>query len=125
MIDIRTVEFLHNQIIDQFGGKKGIRDESLLQSALARPYATFDQIDLYPEPYDKATAIFESLIINHPFTDGNKRIAYVMMRLTLNNAGWDIQADQEEKYKMVIEASQGKIRFEEIKAWLIIHLIRL
>ena len=125
MTEIQTVEFLHNQLIDKFGGKKGIRDKTLLQSALARPNATFDQQDLYPEPWDKAAALLESLIINHPFVDGNKRIAYVMMRLTLNNAGWDINADQKEKYEMVIKASQGLIRFEEIKTWLISHLIRL
>jgi death-on-curing protein len=125
MIYIQLVELLHNQLIDQFGGIKGIRDINLLQSALARPYATFDKEDLYPEPCDKAAAIFESLIINHPFIDGNKRIAYVMMRLTLNISHCDIKATQEEKYRMVINASQGNMRFDEIKAWLMTHLIEL
>ncbi|MFA6086012.1 type II toxin-antitoxin system death-on-curing family toxin [Mucilaginibacter sp.] len=73
MIDAKTVERIHSILIDEFGGSKGIRDVAGLEAALARPYMTFDQIDLYPTPVDKATAIFESLIINHPFIDGNKR----------------------------------------------------
>ena len=83
MIDLSTAEKLHNILIDKFGGSGGIRDEGLLLAALARPHASFDQQDLYPTAIEKAAAIFESLIINHPFMDGNKRIAYLLMRLTL------------------------------------------
>ncbi len=70
MIDIKTVERIHDILIDRFGGVKGIRDEGTLESALARPYATFDQKELYPDVIDKAAALFESMIINHPFVDG-------------------------------------------------------
>jgi death-on-curing protein len=69
MISEKEAETIHNILIDTFGGSKGIRDLGALQSALARPYATFDQQDLYKTPIDKAAAIFESLIINHPFID--------------------------------------------------------
>ena len=77
MIDRKTVESIHNILIDKFGGGKGLRDNGALEAALARPYATFDQKDLYPTAVDKAAAIFESIIINHPFIDGNKRTAYM------------------------------------------------
>ena len=87
MIDIKTVESFQNILIDRFGGSKGIRDMGALKSALARPCATFDQKNLYPKTTDKATALFESLIINHPFIDGNKRISYVLMRLMLYRGG--------------------------------------
>ncbi|MDR6969218.1 death-on-curing protein [Flavobacterium arsenatis] len=118
MISIKETEIIHNILIDKFGGRKGICDIRLLESALARPFATFDNQDLYPNPIEKASAIFESIIINHPFIDGNKRTAYTLMRLLLLESNLDIIASQEEKYMMVISASKGEFRFEEIKSWI-------
>ncbi len=118
MIDIRIANRIHDDLIEKFGGIKGIRDLGSLESALNRPYATFDGIDLYPTPIDKATALFESLVINHPFMDGNKRTAYMLMKFTLFKSGIRIKADKDEKYQMVIKASKGEIRFDEIKLWL-------
>lgn len=118
MIDLKRANHIHNKLIDEFGGSKGIRDLGGLEAALYRPYATFDGNDLYPTAIDKAAAIFESLIINHPFIDGNKRIAYVLMRLTLIENNFDIAASKEEKYDITIEASKGEIGFDEIKQWL-------
>lgn len=118
MIDIKTANDIHNILIDRFGGSKGIRDEGALEAALHRPYATFDGVDLYPTPIDKAAALFESLIINHPFVDGNKRVAYVLMKFLLFKNGLLIKSNTEEKYQMVIDASMGKMRFDEIKLWL-------
>ena len=66
-----------NKIIAEFsGGSAGIRDEKLLLSAINRPFQTFDGKELYPSAIDKSAAIFQSIIINHPFIDGNKRMAY-------------------------------------------------
>lgn len=81
MIELRDVLNIHNILIDKFGGSKGVRDQGSLESAINRPFATFDNQDLYPTPWDKAAAILESILINHPFVDGNKRTAYVLMRL--------------------------------------------
>jgi death-on-curing protein len=118
MITVNFANKLHDILIEDFGGSKGIRDLGGLQAALARPYATFDQQDLYPTPIDKAAALFESLIINHPFVDGNKRIAFALMRLMLRKNGFDIGADEDALYNMVIAASMGELKFEEIRAWL-------
>jgi death-on-curing protein len=118
MIDFKKAEETHNTLINRYGGSKGLRDKGSLLAALARPYATFDQQDLYPTPIDKAAAIFESVIINHPFMDGNKRIAFALLRLTLLEYDVDITATQDEKYDMTIAASQGEIRFDEIKLWI-------
>jgi death on curing protein len=118
MIGFETVVRIHNKLIDEFGGSMGVRDKTLLESALSRPFATFDGEDLYPTAVDKAAAIFESLIINHPFTDGNKRIAYVMMELLLRLGGLHLPVAEDEKYKFVISASTGETRFDEIKLWL-------
>ncbi len=124
MIDLKIVVQIHHILINEFGGSKGIREVNGLQAAIARPFATFDLQDLYPGPVDKAAAILESIIINHPFIDGNKRTAYTMMKLLLMEAGFDLIATQDEKYEMVIAASKGEIRFEEIKHWLNSKMIR-
>jgi death-on-curing protein len=117
MISVQEVEIIHNILIDKFGGSKGIRDRGLLESALGRPFATFQMTDLYPSPIDKASALLESLVINHPFIDGNKRTAYTLMRLILLENKMDIDASQDEKYNLVIYASTGHYRFDEIREW--------
>jgi death-on-curing protein len=118
MIELRDVLNIHNILIDKFGGSKGIRDQGSLESAINRPFATFDNQDLYPTPADKSAAILESILINHPFVDGNKRTAYVLMRLILLDNGLDIVAEQDDKYKMVISASTGDMRFDDIRDWI-------
>jgi len=122
MISSSEVEIIHNILIEKFGGARAIRDMGLLESALARPFATFNEIDLYPTPVEKAAAIMESIVINHPFIDGNKRTTYTFMRLILLENQLDIIATQEEKYNFVIAASTGTFRFEEIKDWIFLNL---
>jgi death-on-curing protein len=123
MISLDFALTIHDKSIEVYGGGKGLRDEGALLAALARPFQTFDQQELYPTPIDKAAAIFESLIINHPFIDGNKRTAYILLRYTLSLFDFDIMAFEDEKYKMTIDASSGKIRFDEIKRWIENHLV--
>ncbi|MBD1394905.1 type II toxin-antitoxin system death-on-curing family toxin [Mucilaginibacter glaciei] len=118
MIGLQSVVRIHSRLIDEFGGSKGVRDNSLLESALNRPFATFDGIDLYSTIAEKATAVFESLIINHPFMDGNKRIAYALMEVVLRHGGLVLAASEDEKYELVINASTGVFRFDEIKNWI-------
>ena len=122
MIDIKIVIKAHSILIEQFGGSKGIKNQEGLESAISRPFMTFDSVEHYPEPIDKAAAIFESLIINHPFIDGNKRIAYLMLRLFLLESGRDITASQDEKYNMTIAASKGELKINDIRDWIILHL---
>jgi death-on-curing protein len=118
MIDVKEAEQIHSILIDRFGGTKGVRDEGLLSSALNRPFSTFDNQDLYPSIIDKAAALVESIVVNHPFVDGNKRIGYVLMRLTLLKSGYDIDANQNEKYIFILSISKGEMDFEEIKDWI-------
>jgi len=121
MIPIKEVEQIHKILIDTFGGSHGIRDLSALQSALTRPFQTFDNKELYSTPIDKAASLIESILNNHPFIDGNKRIGYVLTRLLLLKNGMDIKANHDEKYEFVINIASGKIRFEEIVSWLEKH----
>ena len=121
MIPIKEVEQIHNLLIDTFGGSHGIRDLSALESALARPFQTFDNKELYPTPIDKAASLIESILNNHPFIDGNKRTGYVLARLFLLQNGVDIKANQHDKYEFVMNIASGKMRFEEIASWLENH----
>ena len=114
MIKLDQAIGIHQVLIEKFGGSSGIKDQGALEAALSRPFATFDQKDLYPTPVEKAAAILESILINHPFIDGNKRTGYVLMRLTLMEGGFDIKASQQEKYEFVIQVTDGKLNIEQI-----------
>jgi len=118
MIELGDVEKIHEIIIERSGGSKGIRDKGILESAIYRPYQTFDGKELYSDPRDKAAAIFESIVSNHPFIDGNKRTAYVLMRLILLEHNLHIEAAEDDKYDFVIKAACGELTFEEIKTWI-------
>lgn len=115
----------HEVLIKQYGGTQGVRDLNLLHSALFRPYASFDGVDLYASPVEKAAAILESIIINHPFIDGNKRIGYILMRSILMLNDMDVYASHKAKYKFVIEVTEGKYTLDSIKEWIERHLIQL
>ena len=111
-----------NLIIAEFsGGSSGIRDNNGLLSALNRPYQTFDGVDLYPTAIEKSAAILESIIINHPFIDGNKRMGYAFMRLLLAEDDFDMFATEDEIYNFVISVSKGKMNTEEITNWIRNH----
>lgn len=118
MIGLEDAIHIHEILIDKFGGTSGIRDIKLLESALSRPFQTFDKKDLYPTPVEKAAAIIESILKNHPFIDGNKRTGYVLMRLLLIESGLDILATQNEKYEFVIAIAKGNYQFDDIAKWI-------
>lgn len=117
MINLSEVEKIHSILIDRHGGSDGIRDKAMLESALNRPYATFDTSDLYPTATSKAAAILESILINHPFIDGNKRTGYVLARLIMLEHGLDLHADQSKKYEFIISVSKGELIFDQIQEW--------
>ena len=118
MISIEEVLKIHEILIERFGGSPGLRDKELLESAIYRPFNTFDSSDLYPTTIDKAAAIIESIIRNHPFVDGNKRTGYTLMRLFLLYDGLDIGASEDEKFNFVIRIAEGKSSIDEIKGWI-------
>jgi len=118
MISEADVLLLHEFSILDYGGAKEVRDRNLLLSAINRPFQTFDGKELYPGPFEKAAALGESLIINHPFVDGNKRTAFLAMLALLKEYGKELSAEENEIYDFIIEMSTGEKRFEEIAAWL-------
>lgn len=118
MISIDEVEEIQKVLINTFGGIHGVRDRSALDSALQRPFQTFNQVDLYPSILEKAAALLESILINHPFLDGNKRIGYTLLRLFLIKNDFDLSGSQEMKYNFIIEIASGKIKYDDILSWL-------
>ena len=121
MINLKNVFQIHQAVIDEFGGATGIRNKGALEAALARPFNGFGDSEFYPEPSEKAAAILESIIKNHPFVDGNKRTGYFLMRALLMHYGKDIKASQDEKYDFVIKVASSQIKFDEIAAWIKEH----
>lgn len=109
--------YLHERLIDRFGGPAGLRDEGALDSALARPQATFDGEDLYPTPPEKAAPLFHSLVSNHPFLDGNKRLAAISAELFLLVNGLELVASDED-LELVMSSARGELAVEEIAIWL-------
>jgi len=81
---------IHEVIIQQTGGLPGLRDGAMLHSAIARPFATFANEELYPSDFEKAAALFHSLIKSHPFMDGTKRTAFTAALYWLENCGYSI-----------------------------------
>jgi len=125
MINLEDALNIYEFLINKFGGSHGVRDLNLLKSALARPFQTFDKKDLYKTPSEKAAAIIESLVTNHPFIDGNKRIGWVLMRLYLMEVGLDIKASQESRYEFVISIASNKLPFQEIVDWIDRYVLQI
>lgn len=118
MITKDEVLLIHDQVVKLHGGANGVRDLNGLESAITRPYQSFAGNDLYSSCFEKSAAIGESIIMNHPFVDGNKRTGYVLMELILRLEGFRINSNDDELYQFVIDISTGNKRFEEIVEWL-------
>lgn len=125
MIDAKEVLAIHKLLVDRFGGTTGVRDLSALESALQRPFQTLDSEPVYSDVLEQAAALIESILVNHPFLDGNKRIGYVLIRRFLIQNNMDIHASEQEKYDFVIAIASGKYKFEDILSWLERSTIRV
>ncbi len=118
MILLDDIIKVHQYSIDHYGGSTGLRDKGSLESALARPFQTFGRSDLYPLIVEKAAALGESLIINHPFVDGNKRTGFLAMIALLRGGDFFLTATNDAAYDFCIKISTGEIKFDKIAEWL-------
>lgn len=119
---IKEVFELHRRIIEQSGGSGGIRDLAMLESALAQPRMTFGGADLYPTIIEKAVALAFSLINNHPFVDGNKRVGHAAMEVFLVMNGHEIHAPVDEQERIVLAVASGASDREALTGWLRAHV---
>ncbi len=118
MIMLEEVLLLHDNSIKDYGGSSGVRDMNLLESAIARPFQSFGGNELYPSVFEKAAAIVESIVNNHPFVDGNKRTGFLAGFMLMYQNGYEITAKKEDAYDFVINIASSNIEFEEIVIWL-------
>lgn len=109
---------LHRRILKQSGGALGIRDIGLLESAIAQPRMTFSGEDLYPGLLEKAVALGFSIIMNHPFVDGNKRTGHAATETFLILNGMEINASVNEQERLVLAITSGKLGREAFLEWL-------
>ena len=112
------VLMLHQLMAEATGGEVGVRDEALLESALENVYATFDGIELYPSKEEKAARLGFSLISNHAFIDGNKRIGIYIMLSFLELNGIRIEATNDEVYSLGMKVADGSADYEYILSWI-------
>jgi death-on-curing protein len=115
---------LYSQIIEQSGGTLGIRDLGGLKSAMAQPRMTFDGQELYLTIVEKAAALGYSLIMNHPFVDGNKRTAHAAMETFLVLNGFETQALVDEQEGVILRLAAGELQRDEFREWLRVHIIQ-
>jgi death on curing protein len=116
---------LHRILIERSGGSHGLRDQGALESAVAQPQMTFDQVDLYPTLSAKAAALAYSLIQNHPFIDGNKRIGHAAMEVMLVMSGYGIEAPVDEQEQVILEVASSQRPREALLEWLEQHLVEI
>ena len=125
LLTLGDVVELHRRLIEQSGGATGIRDLSLLESALAQPGATFDGVDLHATLVDKTAALGFALVANHPFIDGNKRVGHAAMEVMLVLNGYEIDAPVDEQERLVLDVASGIIRRDALTRWLAAHVVKV
>ena len=109
---------IHRGVIERGGGSLGIRDHGLARSALAQPCATFGGVDLYPGLQEKAAALCFSLVSNHPFIDGNKRVGHAALQIFLRLNGKTIEASVDENEAMFLRLAAGEVGRDELLTWI-------
>ena len=112
---------LHEELITETGGAAGIRDEGLLDSALAAPFQSFEGHTPYPSLQQKAVRLGYGLVKDHPFVDGNKRIGAHAMLVFLALNGVVLDYTQEELADAFLNLAAGKIGFDELLQWVLAH----
>lgn len=120
-LTVEQILFLHARLLTETGGSQGLRDLSMLLSAVAGPQASFDDQYLYPDLFAKAAALLDLLVRNHPFADGNKRTGIVGAALFLKRNGYRLIASDIDLVEFTLQVAQSRLPFEQIVVWLQIN----
>ncbi len=116
---------LHARCVDESGGDAGLRDDGLAKSALAQPEMTFGGNELYSTLSEKAAALCFSLVSNHPFVDGNKRIGHAAMETFLLMNGFELNATTDDGEQAILAIAAGKMNRQEFTEWVRNHTVEL
>ena len=109
---------LHEMLLKETGGSPGLRDVSLLESAINSPFQTFDKVSLYPTLERKAARLGYGIVKNHPFLDGNKRIGLLAMLTFLEINGIELQYTDEELIKIGLALADGTFSEKQLLTWI-------
>lgn len=112
---------MHTQLAELTGGSNGLRDEDLLESAISSPLQTYGGAELYPTLMEKAVHLGYSLICNHPFIDGNKRIGTHTMLVVLALNGISLSYDDEELVRIIYQVAAGDMPSSDFQMWIEQH----
>lgn len=121
-LTLNEILTLHERIAADSGGGIGVRDLGLLESAIAQPKQSFGGSELYPEIHQKAAALGFSLISNHPFVDGNKRVGHAALETFLILNGWELVGEMIEHERTVLAVAAGDLSREEFTEWVREHV---
>jgi death-on-curing protein len=117
-LSLAEVLELYRQVMEQSKGMVGVYNLGALESVLAQPQMTFNEEELYPTLAEKAAALGFSLIQNHPFVDGNKRMGHAAMEIFLVLNGFEIEASVEEQEQVIWQIASGNLNREAFTDWL-------
>lgn len=118
---LEQILIIHEDQIDRYGGSHGLRDLALLESAIYRPQTTFSGQELYSTVFDKASALLHSLVMNHPFIDGNKRTGAVSMIIFLGLNGIELKTDQDKLIEVILQVENKTLTIEQLSEWIKSH----
>lgn len=116
-----TIILLHAEGLAEYGGREGLRDEGLLQSAFARPQNLFAYQEVCGIP-ELAASYATGLARNHPFIDGNKRAAFLAIGLFLGKNGFEMKADKVDATQMIVRLAAGEVQEKDLAAWIEAHM---
>ncbi len=123
LLTVEEITALHDKLIDRTGGSHGLRDQSLLESAVYSAMSGFEDNEAYPSVEEKAARLMFSLTNNHAFVDGNKRIGVFTMLMTLQLNNIKIKYTQAELISLGLSVADGKTEYENILSWIKEHEI--
>ncbi len=123
LLTVDEIIGIHHKIIAATGGSDGLRDKALLESAVYSSEASFGDEEIYPTVKEKAARLAFSLISNHAFVDGNKRIGVFVMLMTLRLNGIKMSYSQKELVDLGLGVASGLIKYHEILEWITTHCI--
>ena len=118
LIDIDQVLKIHDELIENYGGIYGIRDEHQLESAILKPYMSAFGEDLYPTLFKKVAALLQAITINHPLADGNKRTAFHVVEWVLKERGYKLDIIYDDARPTLVKIINGQMDNDDVAEWL-------
>ncbi len=122
-LSLKDVHYIYATVMKRSGGSFGVRDEGAVRSSHAQPRMTFGSEELYPTLAEKASALCYSLISNHAFVDGNKRVSHAVMIAFLKRNGYNLVANVNEQERIILKLAKREMERSELTDWIHEHIV--